>query len=292
MAQVLLTGATGLIGRATVPALTEAGHEVVTLGRDPANDITCDLLDPSATTTALETARASHLVHLAWHDGPRDRWASPANLDWMAATLHLVREFARTGGQRAVCAGSCAEYDWSVPDLAETSPLRPRTLYGAAKAGAGLALCAGQQTLGLSLAWARIFFVYGPDEPQGRLFGDLISNLGAGRPVDCTDGRQERDFLHVDDLARALLRVLESDLTGPVNVASGVAIPVRDLIEEVANQMHHPDLIRLGAIARAPDDPPRLAADVTRLRDKTGFMPQYDIPSGVARCLRLKEEAV
>ncbi|WP_171172389.1 NAD(P)-dependent oxidoreductase [Ruegeria sp. HKCCA0370] len=286
MARVLLTGATGLIGRATATALTEAGHEVVTLGRNPASDIPCDLLNPNATSTALETARASHLVHLAWHDGARDRWTSGANLDWMAATLHLVREFARTGGQRAVCAGSCAEYDWSVPELIETSPLRPRTLYGAAKAGAGLALCAGQQTLGLSLAWARIFFVYGPDEPPGRLFGDLMSNLGAGRPVDCTDGRQERDFLHVDDLARALLRVLESDLTGPVNVASGTAIPVRDLIEEVAKQMSHPDLIRLGAIARAADDPARLAADVGRLRHEAGFVPQHDITSGVADILR------
>ncbi|NOD99504.1 NAD-dependent epimerase/dehydratase family protein [Ruegeria sp. HKCCD6228] len=286
MARVLLTGATGLIGRATATALTEAGHEVVTLGRNPASDIPCDLLNPNATSTALETARASHLVHLAWHDGARDRWTSGANLDWMAATLHLVREFARTGGQRAVCAGSCAEYDWSVPELTETSPLHPRTLYGAAKAGTGLALCAGQDALGLSLAWARIFFVYGSGEPPGRLFGDLISNLKAGQPVDCTDGLQERDFLHVDDLARALLRVLKTDVTGPVNVASGTAIPVRDLIEEVAKQMSHPDLIRLGAIARAADDPARLAADVGRLRHEAGFVPQHDITSGVADILR------
>ncbi|WP_171230516.1 NAD(P)-dependent oxidoreductase [Ruegeria sp. HKCCA4008] len=292
MARVLLTGATGLIGRATALALTQAGHEVVTLGRNPTSDITCDLLDPGATTTALEAARASHLVHLAWHDGPRDRWISAANLDWMAATLHLVQEFARTGGQRAVCAGSCAEYDWSIPNLTETSPLRPRTLYGAAKAGTGLALCAGQVSLGLSLAWARIFFVYGPNEPPGRLFGDLISNLRAGQPVDCTDGRQERDFLHVDDLALAVSRLLETDVTGPVNVASGTAIQVRKLIEEVANQMHRPDLIRLGAIARAADDPARLAADVSRLQDMTGFLPQYDITSGVARCLLTKEEVV
>ncbi|MFG6540405.1 NAD-dependent epimerase/dehydratase family protein [Sulfitobacter sp. M22298] len=285
MARVLLTGATGLIGRATVPALTQAGHEVVTLGRNPASDISCDLLDPRATTTALDAARASHLVHLAWHDGARDRWTSEANLDWMAATLHLVREFARTGGWRAICAGSCAEYDWSVPELVETSPLRPRTLYGAAKAGAGLALCAGQQTLGLSLAWARIFFVYGPDEPPGRLFGDLMSNLGAGRPVDCTDGRQERDFLHVDDLARALALLLETNVTGAINIASGTAVPVRQLIEEVANQMHHPDLIRLGAISRAANDPDRLAADVTRLRNEAGFTPQHDIVSGVADIL-------
>ncbi|WP_425082446.1 NAD-dependent epimerase/dehydratase family protein [Ruegeria arenilitoris] len=289
MARVLLTGATGLIGRATAPALKKAGHEVIRLGRNPASDITCDLLDPNATTKALEAARASHLVHLAWHDEPRDRWTSEANLDWIAATLHLVREFARMGGQRAVCAGSCAEYDWSIPELTETSPLRPRTLYGAAKAGTGMALCVGQGALGLSLTWARIFFVYGPGEPQGRLLGDLILNLRDGQPVDCTNGLQERDFLHVDDLARALLRLLEADVTGAVNVASGTAIPVRKLIGEVANQMRHPDLIRLGVIARAANDPDRLAADVARLRDEAGFLPRHDIASGVADILKSEE---
>ncbi|NOD36557.1 MULTISPECIES: NAD(P)-dependent oxidoreductase [unclassified Ruegeria] len=286
MGRVLLTGATGLIGRATVPTLIEAGHEVVTLGRSSTSDISCDLLNPEAVTAALEDARASHLVHLAWHDGARDRWTSAANLDWMAATLHLVRAFARTGGKRVICAGSCAEYDWALPELAETSPLRPRTLYGSAKAGTGMALCAGQEALDLSLVWARIFFVYGPGEPPGRLFGDLISNLKAGQPVDCTDGLQERDFLHVQDLACALAHLLETDVTGAVNVASGTTIQVRNLIEEVAEQMHHPDLIRLGAIARAANDPDRLAADVTRLRNEAGFTPQHDIASGVADILR------
>ncbi|WP_170376781.1 MULTISPECIES: NAD-dependent epimerase/dehydratase family protein [Ruegeria] len=292
MARVLLSGATGLIGRATASALAGAGHEVVTLGRNPGSDIICNLLNPIATTTALETAQASHLVHLAWHDGPRDRWVSSANLNWMAATLHLVQEFARIGGQRAVCAGSCAEYDWSEATLTETSPLRPRTLYGAAKAGTSLALCKGQDALGLSLAWARIFFVYGPGEPPGRLLGDLISNLRAGQPVKCTDGLQKRDFLHVDDLARALSRLLDTDEVGAVNVASGTAIAVRDLIAEVATQMHHTDLVQLGAIARAPDDPDLLEADVTRLRNKVGFIPQHNLNSGVADILRAEGRAL
>ncbi|SLN75974.1 NAD-dependent epimerase/dehydratase family protein [Ruegeria meonggei] len=291
MARVLLTGATGLIGRATATALTQAGHEVITLGRNPANDITCDLLDPDATTKALETARASLLVHLAWHDGPRDRWTSGANLDWMAATLHLVRKFACMGGQRAVCAGSCAEYDWSVPELTETSPLWPRSLYGAAKAGTGLALCAAGPALGLSIAWARIFFVFGPGEPPGRLLGDLIVNLKAGKPAECTDGRQERDFLHVDDLAFALALLLASEAEGAINVASGHTVAVREVITETARQMGRPDLVRLGKIVRAPDDPDRLATDVTRLRQEAGFQPRHDLISAIAATLAAEERS-
>ncbi len=287
MARVLLTGATGLTGRAAVCALDAAGHEVIALSRGAqvegaSRTLPCDLLNLEAVTGAIHEAHATHLLHLAWHDGPKDRWVSPANLEWMTATLHLAREFAAAGGERALCAGSCAEYDWSVPELTETSPLHPRTLYGAAKAGTGMALCAAQETLGLSLAWARIFFVTGPGEPPGRLLGDLIDNLKAGKPVDCTDGLQERDFLHVDDLARALTLLLESDVTGPVNIASGTAIAVRDLIGEVATQLNRPDLIRLGAVPRHPDDPARLAADITRLRQEAGFAPRHDLKSAVA----------
>ncbi len=296
MVRVLLTGATGLIGRAAVSALAETEAEVIALSRHGQvetahHTLPCDLLSPEQTSAVVREARASHLLHLAWHDGPKDRWVSPANLDWMAATLHLIREFSDAGGERAVCAGSCAEYDWSIPELTETSPLRPRTLYGAAKAGTGMTLCAAQETLGLSLAWARIFFVFGPGEPPGRLLGDLITNLKAGRPADCTDGLQERDFLHVDDLARALSALLGSDVAGAVNIASGSAIAVRELIGEVAGQLGRPDLIRLGAITRHPDDPACLAADVTRLRQEVGFEPRYDLKSAVAAVLAAEDTA-
>jgi nucleoside-diphosphate-sugar epimerase len=290
MARVLLTGSTGLIGRATTTALTSAGHEVVATSRSEgtrvAHDaIRCNLLDRVAVSALVAEARASHLIHLAWHGGLADRWTSPANLDWMAATVHLVREFARLGGRRAVCVGSCAEYDWSEAILTESTALRPRTLYGATKAGTGLALCAAAPALDLSLAWARVFFVLGPGEPPGRLLGDLIGGLKAGKPVNCTDGLQERDFLHVDDLSQALVALLESSAMGAVNVASGHAIPVRDLIAAVADRIGRPDLVRLGAVARPSDDPSRLLANVARLREEVGFVPRHTLDSAVVAVL-------
>ncbi|MCA8880921.1 MAG: NAD(P)-dependent oxidoreductase [Rhodobacteraceae bacterium] len=296
MARVLLTGSSGLIGRATARALLDAGHEVVALTRSGTAEaglraLACDLLDPEATARAVDAARADHLVHLAWHADARDRWVSPANLDWMTATIHLVRRFAEAGGTRAVCAGSCAEYDWTFADLSERTPLNPATLYGAAKAGTGLALSAAAPRLGLSLAWARIFFVYGAGEPRGRLLGDLIAGLRAGEPVECTDGLQERDFLHADDLGRLLAALLASELAGPVNVASGQAIPVRVLIAEIARQLGRPDLVRLGARPRPAADPPRLAADVSRLAGALGSIQTCDLSTGVAAILEAEVTA-
>lgn len=290
----LVTGATGLIGRQVVGPLRAMGFRVLAASRSGqavagAEALALDCLDGGALRRALAAAGASHLIHLAWHAAARDRWAAPANLDWVGASLGLLRAFAGAGGTRAVMIGSCAEYDWSLAGLgplAEATPLRPATLYGAAKAATGIAALAGAGALGVSLAWARPFFCYGPGEPEGRLFGDLIKGLAAGQVVECTDGRQRRDFLHSEDLGRALATLMASPVEGAVNIASGRAIPVGAVIGALAGAMGRPDLVRLGARPRPVDDPDVIEADVTRLRDEVGFRPAHDLASGVAATLR------
>ena len=288
--RVLITGGTGLIGRRTVLALKQAGYYVIALSRAAAQDgadltIQCDLLDDRSTTHAIAQAEATHLVHLAWHDAPQGRWTAAENVDWAAASLHLVRQFAAYGGRHMVGAGSCAEYDWSYEVLTETTPLNPSTLYGKAKAATGTLLTQAATDLGLTVAWARIFFCYGPGEPRGRLLGDLIHGLRIGETVACTDGLQRRDFLHTDDIAAALVHLLSQGAEGPFNVASGSAIQVRELIETTAELAGRPDLIELGARARPADDPPILRANVERLA-AIGFRPQIELEDGLADCLR------
>lgn len=281
--RVLLTGATGLIGRQTALALSAKGFDVVPVSRRGPGLRGHLLADPEAVVGA---ARADHMIHLAWHAGP-DRMNSPANLDWVGASLRLLRAFAAAGGNRAVMVGSCAEYDWQGSGLMhETTPLRPASIYGAAKAATGLAAMAGGATLGLSLAWARPFFCYGPGEPEGRLFGDLIRGLSAGQPVDCTDGVQRRDYLHSEDLGRALADLLASPVEGAVNIGSGTAVEIREMIGTLARAMGREALVRFGTRPRRPDDPPLIEADITRLRDEVGFVPGHDIESGIRAVLK------
>ncbi len=289
MAQrILVTGANGFIGRHCTRALADAGWEVVAIGRQArpqphiARSLQCDLLDITAAAALVRGAAASHMLHLAWHDGPRDRWTSPSNLDWAAATLSLARAFVAGGGERMIFAGSCAEYDWGAPVLSEaTTPLNPASLYGAAKAATGGLLRAAQAALGISVAEARIFFCYGPGEPKGRLISDLLEGLAQGVPVRCTDGLQKRDYLHAADVARALTLVAGSGIEGAVNIASGKAIAVRDLVQTAARQMGRPDLPVLGALPRAADDPAVLVGDVARL-GALGFKPVFDLETGIA----------
>ncbi|MFM2355225.1 MAG: hypothetical protein RLZZ528_961 [Pseudomonadota bacterium] len=293
---VIVTGASGLIGRATVAALAAGGHRVTALSRRgapvPGADsvIACDLLDPAATGRAVSAAAASHLVHLAWADG-RDRWTSPDNDRFAAALPGLLAAFAAAGGRRALCAGSCAEYDWSAMPLSETTPLRPASPYGRAKARAFALATDSAMALGLSLAWARPFFVYGPGEPQGRLIGDLVRGLRAGQTVDCTDGSQRRDYLFSADLGQAMALLLDSPHQGPMNLASGQALQVRALIDEVAFQTGRAELVRLGARPRPPGDPDEVRADIALATRTLGFRPRYDLRAGIAALLAAERVA-
>jgi nucleoside-diphosphate-sugar epimerase len=285
--RVLVTGATGFIGRSAVAVLAERGWEVHAVARSLGipqcgHFYSVDLMDPGAVRSLLREVAPSHLLHLAWYAEPGKFWTAAENLDWVAASLFLYRAFLEAGGRRAVFAGSCAEYDWSYSELAEAdTPLNPLTLYGRAKNGLRELVESYAQSIGAELAWGRIFFLYGPGEGAGRLMSDLIQALAEGRPALCTHGQQQRDFMHVADAARAFATVLESGFCGPINIASGVCRPIADAIGIVGRLFGRPELIRLGTREQR-DDPPRLAADVRRLYG-LDFRPNFDLETGLAQ---------
>jgi nucleoside-diphosphate-sugar epimerase len=233
----------------------------------------------------MADVRPEVVVHLAWCAEHGKFWTSPENLRWVEASLALLRAFAAAGGRRAVLAGSCAEYDWTTGDarLRENdTPLRPATLYGAAKNALREVAAAYAEQEHFELAWGRVFFLYGPDEAPGRLFASVARQLLAGRPAQTTDGAQVRDFLHVSDVGAAFAALAGSDITGAVNIGSGEGVALREVIEEIAHAAGRPELLELGALRQRPGEPDLLVADVTRLRDELGFRPRITLAEGVA----------
>ncbi len=284
----MVTGAGGFIGRAVVTALTAAGADVVGLvrrPREPVEGVTwevADLGDLAAVRGLFERHRPTHLVALAWEMGPGYQ-NSVANFHWLGNSIDHLEAFAANGGRRAVFCGSCMEYDWSgdcVMSEAST-PLAASTAYGRAKAGLSVAYPALCDALGISGAWARPFFLYGPGENPRRLVADVILSLLDGREALCSHGRQKRDFLHVEDVAGAMTALLLSDVTGSVNIGSGEAVALADIIEEIGRQTGSSDLIRLGARQAPPDDPAVVEADVTRLRNNLSWTPKWGLIDGL-----------
>ncbi len=280
--RLLLTGASGFIGARVVTQL--AGLDAHALGRSPVPGIgfiPCDLLkeDPVGLLKALQP---THLLHLAWNEDRRTIWNGVENLAWVAATLRLLLAFRAAGGQRAVFAGSCAEYDWSHSYLDEAAtPLRPHTGYGLAKR-ALFDLVSGTVSLSpVSVGWARIFFPFGPNDKPDRLLSQVIDGVAAGRPVECSQGLQVRPFIHVDDVASALIALLRSDMGEPVNIALEEPVSVRDLALTAARHAGDATLLRFGSRPLQPGEPPVLKASVNRLTRELGFAPRYSIEDGV-----------
>lgn len=289
--KVLLTGASGFIGRHTISSLIKRGYEVHAVFNTSDYQLhdekglfwhQCNLFDPEEQRQLLFEIKPTHLLHFAWYAVPGKYWTSLENIRCVQASLNLVIYFIENGGKRMVGAGTCAEYDWSYGYCKEgLTPARPSTLYGTCKHSLQEMIgCLSLQT-GLSSAWGRIFFLYGPFEQQTRLVSYVISSLLKKETVRCSHGKQIRDYLYVKDVANAFVSLLETDISGPVNIASGAPIALRDVIYKIAEKLDSKHLIQLGAVTPPASEPHLLVADIDRLKNEVGWSPNYDLDEGL-----------
>lgn len=300
MKRVLVTGAFGYVGRYAIEPLLARGFEVLALSsrQRPNADprirvIQADLFDTCRTDELLDRLRPTHLLHLAWETTPGKFWNSPLNTQWLEASLTLFHAFANCGGRRVVGVGTCAEYDWKDGNCCERStPLLPGTLYGTTKLAAATGLEEIAKKQGLSAAWGRLFFMYGAGEPAGKLAGAVLESLRRGEVARCSHGRQVRDFLYVEDAAEALVELLNGEVTGPVNIASGEPRTIRELVEAIACAVGPSSEVNFGAIAASASEPPKICADVRRLHEEVGWRPKHDLLNGVMKMLAMEASAM
>jgi len=121
-----------------------------------------------------------------------------------------------------------------------------------------------------------------PHDHPSRLVASVIQHLLEGREALCSHGRQVRSFLHVADVGAAFASLLDSPVTGPVNIGSGERISLAELIDRIAAQIGRRDLVRLGALAPPTAEPPLLVPDVMRLSHEVGWQPRFTLDAGIA----------
>jgi nucleoside-diphosphate-sugar epimerase len=296
MKQVLLTGASGFIGRHAILPLVERGFEVHCVYRRTRPDRTsdaknvtwhkADLLDRTDVKKIFDSVSSTYLLHLAWDVTPGTYLESINNFDWLGSSLHLLHEFAESGGTKAVCAGTCFEYDLRYGYCTENlTPTVPSTYYGSCKHHL---LSIGEKYADkkdFDFAWGRIFFPYGPYEYPTRLVPSVIQSILKCEKAQCTHGNQIRDFLHVSDVADAFVSLLDSEVNGIVNIGSGKPVSIKELVIQIARHLGKEDDIRLGALPARVNEPPFIVADNRRLVQEVGWRQNYDLDRGIEKTI-------
>jgi nucleoside-diphosphate-sugar epimerase len=233
-----------------------------------------DLLDEGDRSGLIDEVKPTHLLHTAWYDEHGKYWASTENIRWMDASSDLVQKFADAGGTRVAVTGTSAEYDWSGGRCNElTTPINPDTVYGHSKNTLHERLVTLSAAKGLSLGWGRMFFGYGPREQEERFVPSVIIPLVRGEQALCTHGRQVRDYLYVSDAGRAFAQLLDSEVEGPVNVASGEPVELQDIIFKIADI--------LGKLPAREGEPLMFVADVGRLTEEVGWSALTTLDEGL-----------
>jgi nucleoside-diphosphate-sugar epimerase len=289
MKRVLVTGLSGFIGRQALPELILRGFEVHAISSiERPNSIAvkwhqADMLrDQQRVGAIIDEVHPTHVLHLAWYSTPGSFWSSSENERWQSASAELFEQCAKAGVRRIVGVGTCAEYAWNETICDEqTTPLKPNSLYSQTKCATRISLDDIASRHQISSAWGRVFFMYGPGAHPSRMPGVVISSLINGESANCSHGEQVRDFIHIRDAASALVTVLDSSITGSVNIASGQPVRIKDMVLAVADHFDARDRIRFGAVATNPNEPNAICADVRRLRDELEWAPKFDLASGI-----------
>lgn len=280
--KVLLTGATGFIGRHVLKQLADAEIDFIVAGRmRPAayvgDFVEADLLQAAISKDIIQRAGVSHLIHLAWYAEYGAYWKSPLNLRWVDATVQLTEAFCLAGGKQIVLAGTCAEYDWSYGYCNEANtPLNPASLYGTAKDVTRrlvTAICAEHQ---VTCSWGRVFLPYGPGEDSRRLIPALMNVFDGKRDPFGVNASPFRDFLHVEDVAAGFLTLLQEGSTGAFNICSGQPVQITEVVKLLATSRNVDPQVVLSLIADRPGEPALLIGDNQKIM-QLGWRQKHNI---------------
>lgn len=289
--RIMLTGASGFVGNWTLSALARRSDlEIHAVSRSkprclPAGAVwtPLDLMSFGDVKQYISDIKPSHLLHTAWIGTHGDYWTSPANLDWVGASLNLLQSFQQNGGRRVLMVGTSAEYDWSTPlDDEDNTAIRPQGLYGTCKNALREILASYCAQTDISWVWARLFCLYGPGEPPEKLLPKFVAKFLRDEPVRFSGGLELRDFLHVEDAGVALADALNSNLSGPVNIGSGQPVPIRRFVEVIASALGKcSDLVLEGDDKETARGPGSVVPVIKKLVSESGWNPRWSLEKGV-----------
>ncbi len=297
----VISGATGMIGRAIVAKLLETDHRIIALVRPehaatlPRHERLTVIPLALCEYAAYDPAqRADAFLHLAWgRTTGALREDADIQLKNVSYALDAVRLASRFGCTAFVGAGSQAEYGPVTVKLRGDTPADPTGGYGIAKYTAGKLTRLLAEQLSLTHCWARILSVYGPGDHKGSLINYLIDCFQRGTPPELTPCTQYWDYLFAEDAAAALLAIADRGHHGCIYpVGSGRGRPLSEYVTVIRDLVSPTTLIRFGTRPFYRHQPMYLVADIRELTAHTGFRPAYTFKAGIEKMLHAEKTHV
>ena len=297
MKRVLVTGGAGFIGSAVVRNLIALNYQVAVLLREKSNTnrlinleknfkvIHGDLTQISNSENEIKDFSPQVTIHLAWagvKGSDRNHVSQVMNI---VASIDLYKMVTSAGSMQFIGLGSQAEYGpqgGRVDELAKTSPT---TLYGIAKLSTFMLLSRMALLDNVIFSWPRLFSSYGPGDNLSWLLPGLIAKLLDGKRPALTSCEQLWDYIYVDDVASAIIALLENKASGPFNLGSGEANKLLDIVSDVRDRIDPSLSLGIGEIPYRPDQVMHLEADITAIRKATGWSPLTTLDAGLEKTI-------
>lgn len=294
-ARVLVTGATGFLGRHLVRRLVALGNRPTIMLRPgvPSPDgfsvVNALLEDETSLRNAVLQSRPDVIFHLA----ARTETTRGAAFDSimmtqnLAATVALARTAAEIGVSRFVAFGTCEEYGRQTPPFAETLSAAPLSPYSASKAAATVWLSMMHDTQAFPAVILRPFLAYGPGQAPPRMVASACLAAIRGDDFAMTSGRQHRELTYIGDMVDGILlsAVTQGAVGRIINLGSGQEHRIADIVRMIFDLADATGRPLIGAIPDRPNEMQRFCADIALAESVLGWKATTSLETGLRKTL-------
>lgn len=301
--KVLITGGAGFIGSALSKHLQDEGHEVFVLdnlsfGRRglagvPDNRFfQVDIRDRAATQRVMDDTRPNIVLHLAAvHFIPycNQHPAEAADIN-INGTINVLEAAGSKGSvEQVFVASTAAVYPIADGAMDENHATGPMDIYGTTKLATEKIASEFHLRTKVPVHVGRFFNAFGPNETNPHLFPEIQRQVLAGaRTLKLGNLDPKRDYIHTEDMSRAMSALLAMGNTGygTFNIGRGLEYSVREIVQAFERQLGQPLSIEVDPARVRKVERMHLLADVRKLKAATGWEPKWGIDEGVATLLK------
>lgn len=261
--RILITGASGYIGRHVVKECLDHGHEVIACDIDfkdideRAKYIKCDIFEKSGDTDIYnELGAPDVLIHLAWKNGFNHN--SYDHIDYLPSHVRFIKNMVSGGLNYLSVMGSMHEIGYWEGEINDDTPCNPKSMYGVAKNALRQILFSSLDLKKVSFHWLRAFYIVGDDINNKSIFSKLMQAANRGdKEFPFTSGKNKYDFIDIYLLAKMIyFASIQGDVNGIINICSGYPVSLSEKVSEFINKNSLNIKLNYGQFPDRPYDSP------------------------------------